>query len=789
MSPSPGPGPTARLRALATRIGPATAVATAVVAPLAARWLAGKTLVWFDTQRLYGPVRGLVDEALRSLRLPLWNPYLGGGMPLLADAIHGVLHPVSLLAAAVGGDGSVDLLIGGYVLLGGLGARALARDLGASQAAAAVAAVTYASSGFVLSMAGNLVFLAGAGGLPLCVAGLRRFAAEPSASHLLYGAGAAALLLLSGDAQALVLAGAVALVLALDVGGWRGALRAAAAGVAGILVAGVQLLPTVAHVPRTVRGAPDWSPVAGVWALEPWRLVDLALPGLGWGPDPYADPIFSALSDPARWPSPSFPMPFSASLFVGLLPLTFAALGAREGRRGRWLGLLALALLWGALGPLLGADRVLGGLPIWRSFRYSEKLAGPLTLVLALLSALGVDAALERRVPRRRILAVAGAAGAVAVAGGVLLVRGLGPELAPLGVDRLLRGGGHLLAAAAGLGGWLLARDRLGRAGGGAALAALVALALWGASPAALNPGDPEARLRAPGPDLRAGPPGPRLATPYLHDVVFGEPGVESMDRAARLHAALGYPAYNVRARIESLNEYSAMSPLRTALIGGEGWTRWPLAPRRFGATHVVVDAPVTERDRALHQVVTSGAVRVEPSPGPYEVWAVPHREWASFPEAVRPVGDADSAVAAAIEAIATGDPTVVVEAPSLFDAAPGRVLAAERGAGRIRIEAESVAASTLVVNDAWWPGWEATIDGAPVTVFRADGLVRAVRWPPGRHVLEMRYRPAEVRAGIGTSVLGLGILAGAALVLRRRRRRDDPVAPTAAGETWDGER
>jgi hypothetical protein len=294
-------------------------------------------------------------------------------------------------------------------------------------------------------------------------------------------------------------------------------------------------------------------------------------------------------------------------------------------------------------------------------------------------------------------------------------------------------------------------------------------LALAAAAPAALHPGDPEARLRAPGPILAAPPPGPRVSTPYHHDVTSDEPGVDGPDRGARFHAALGYAAYNVRARLESLDGYTGLVPTRLALLAGDGWSHWPLAPRRFGVTHVVLDPPLTDDDRRIHAVATSGGRRVDGG-GAIEVWAVPHREWASFPPEVRTVAGEDAARAETGMALLqqrTAD--AVVEAASPFAAGRGRVLSVERGLEALRIEAEAEGDATLVVADAWWPGWEATLDGSSVPIYRADALVRAVRWPAGRHVLAMRYRPPEVRAGIVGTALGVVVLALGMALLRRR--------------------
>jgi len=83
----------------------------------------------------------------------------------------------------------------------------------------------------------------------------------------------------------------------------------------------------------------------------------------------------------------------------------------------------------------------------------------------------------------------------------------------------------------------------------------------------------------------------------------------------------------------------------------------------------------------------------------------------------------------------------------------------------------------TLLLTDAYYPGWTATIDGVPATIYRADIMFRAVSLPPGSHHIEFRYSPTSVRAGLVVSFLawlGLGALI---LLTRWPRRRRDPDA------------
>ncbi len=81
-------------------------------------------------------------------------------------------------------------------------------------------------------------------------------------------------------------------------------------------------------------------------------------------------------------------------------------------------------------------------------------------------------------------------------------------------------------------------------------------------------------------------------------------------------------------------------------------------------------------------------------------------------------------------------------------------------------------APALLMQNDAYYPGWIATIDGAPVPIVPADGFFRAVAIGPGHHVVTMRYASKRVAAGawISLAALLLVIAGFAASAVRFRR-------------------
>jgi len=77
-----------------------------------------------------------------------------------------------------------------------------------------------------------------------------------------------------------------------------------------------------------------------------------------------------------------------------------------------------------------------------------------------------------------------------------------------------------------------------------------------------------------------------------------------------------------------------------------------------------------------------------------------------------------------------------------------------------------------LIVSQAWFPGWRATVDGRPTPVVRADGLLQGVPVPAGNHHVTISYHPPGLRWGALLTVLTAAALAVWALVRAARASR-----------------
>jgi hypothetical protein len=78
-----------------------------------------------------------------------------------------------------------------------------------------------------------------------------------------------------------------------------------------------------------------------------------------------------------------------------------------------------------------------------------------------------------------------------------------------------------------------------------------------------------------------------------------------------------------------------------------------------------------------------------------------------------------------------------------------------------MEVQTSSVSPSFLVTSDVYYPGWQATLDGAPIKLFRANYALRGVQVPAGNHVVRFEYTPKTFYYGAAISALSLVALAG----------------------------
>ena len=84
-------------------------------------------------------------------------------------------------------------------------------------------------------------------------------------------------------------------------------------------------------------------------------------------------------------------------------------------------------------------------------------------------------------------------------------------------------------------------------------------------------------------------------------------------------------------------------------------------------------------------------------------------------------------------------------------------------------LDLDARAAGLLVVSETAYPGWTATVDGAPAPVLSVDGVVMGVEVPAGAKQVVLEYRPGVLAAG---AILSVAAALGCVLWIVINRRR-----------------
>lgn len=89
----------------------------------------------------------------------------------------------------------------------------------------------------------------------------------------------------------------------------------------------------------------------------------------------------------------------------------------------------------------------------------------------------------------------------------------------------------------------------------------------------------------------------------------------------------------------------------------------------------------------------------------------------------------------------------------------------------KVEIELPDAGSGSLILADTHYPGWKATVDGVDVPIRTYHGLLRSVEVPAGARHVTFSFEPASVRLGAWISALALVVTAGLGVLAGFRRR------------------
>ncbi len=413
--------------------------------------LAGRPLMGGDNLTQNYPLRVLAGELIRHGGLPLWNPDIWSGTPLLAGWNAGAMFPGTWLFAALPGVAAWEVNVIAVGVLAGVGMHLLLRRVGCSPLASLLGALTFANTGFMSGQSTHLGLVQGVALAPFMLLALdwlvraraSRFADTAPAIALLGVSGG--LVVLAGDPRAIsddavivaVYLGACC-IRALrarsatrvgspsPTGVWRLISSVGAAAGLAAAVSAVQWLPGLAFLHHSQRSVSSLSNF-GAGSLGWGDLGYLFVPFIYGGNGNYHMPTFAG----------SYNLP-ELTYGVGLLPL--AALGVLTVRTFRknasgvrvWLVMFVVGVLLSA-GTNTPLGRLLVRVPLYGGERLQNRNSAISDLALAALLAVFFDFLQEAARTRASSKVQAGAGQAIGARRTLLaLPELLGGLVAPL---------------------------------------------------------------------------------------------------------------------------------------------------------------------------------------------------------------------------------------------------------------------------------------------------------------------------------------------------------------------
>lgn len=724
------------------------------------------------------PLRMEAVRQWREGRVPLWNPYIMCGAPLLADGISKPFDPLIVPYIAFGGPAGRGVALLCQFILMILGAYVMARGFGVGRAGAAVTAVVYTFNGLSVTWmelrtaTGAFAFFPWS--LLLMEAAFRRRSAALAAASGL-GAG---LMALAGHPQfvayGFVLLGGYALW--RSGGDWRARGAAAFAGtlglgatalVLGLAVWAVELLPMIELASHSARSSLQYARANE--AATPVTFLSYLYPRL------FGDPVAGDYLGARILVRPYMT---AVAGFVGASTVAFLITGLVAGRC-RAKGFFLAVLFAVPVVMLLTAYGLMRSLPVFGAFFTGMDVARIVfasNFAAAMLAGAGVGALAEGTVKGRTVARLA-------------VVLGLAVVSIVVCTALLARLAGVLALFDAGQAGAL--RWYLSSLGGGAAVLALPAVYVpllflavgcvvvllgckWKAGAAAAA-AVVAAELLSFGigynPFVKADLVAPEFAFMEVLPAKAGDGRVMGLDTpfAGPLVSSKGDFLVPNTAVLYGLEDIRGDESLRSERYFDYIFRAVPPGTSLLASIHLpVFDSFLIDQlnTRYVMSAVPLAAAHLRPVYADARAFVYENKrsvERVFMPERLLRARSHRQALNI-MQAHADFLPgkVAVVESdgdlPEPAEGAPASARITQYRSNEVIIEATCSQARLLVLADSFAPGWRASVDGRGAKILAVNGVMRGVVLEAGSHQVVFSYLPESFVAGAVIAALALTV-------------------------------
>lgn len=727
--------------------------------------LRGRVLYWGTPIMQFVPWHEYALGVLREGYLPFWNPLLGFGAPLFANYQSALLYPPNLLLAAFGPAYGHGLLAALHLIWAGTGMVFLSRRLDLPPRSQIVAGLAFSLSGYIVARAWFISINHAAAWLPWIILGADRLV-ETSISDLRDRRWIDIVLLgvlfsmqwLAGHAQTswYTLLFAIAWVVwrILQGSNRRQMLRSGfdmfLAGLLGLLLSAVQLIPTIEYFFQSQRVLGMDQEFALTYSFWPWRLVGLVAPDL------FGSPVTGTYWGYGNyWEDAIFIGVFPFLMVISLIPSLFRMGKSERGIQVFLFGTSMVSFLF-ALGKNTFIFRFLYEyVPTFNLFQAPARWNLLVVFCLALLAGFGIQ---HWRTPEGKVLywtrlgtAGAGIVGIASYIGARFLV-----DVQATFVPAFARAG--LLLFISGMLTLFLNKDR--QWGLLITIATLVTVDMVSAG-FGLNPaGEREVFQGQSGlAEIVTGSQRVYMPSSLEEQLKFEKthrfdtffPGIDW--RAVR---DVGLPNTTMLDGVYSVNNFDPFTPGRYAR-----WMQWLESLPEGQQDNILRWVDVRWRAELSEEGVLGVAYK-ELAPGS-KVWMIPK---------AAAVTNGEEALSQLSDPAFDYQEVVLIEMqidPRSGGSNGETAIIPQSNPNQVSVRASTDKGSWLLLSETWYPGWQVTVDGGEAELYRANYLFMAVWVPRGEHTVDFRYRPTW----IGPTVLltGVGWLSVALYWLKARKQ------------------
>ncbi len=383
----------------------AVAVSLAPIIYFLPALLQGKVLCPADGFLQNVPFRVAAAQTIRAGHLPLWNPYIFGGMPMFATAQVGILYPLNWFYVSFSPATATNLMVIATYMVAALGAYLYARRIGVTVAGAMITSLAWQFSGAAIGQISHINIVHTAAMIPWILWAAERYAERSSIKRGAIISAFIAVQFFAGHQQAffnsLLLVSAYLLVMTVGNRELRGRYLTSFAFLAiGLLLASVQILPTFELLRRSERSAATYEFFTSFSMPKRFMLTFVAPYVMGGGDGrlfraPYVGPQFYS------------EMVGYAGLLVIILGI-IAVLIKPDLRTKFWTAaaVICLLLAFGGYAPFY-FYKLLYHVPLLNLFRVPARHLMEVDFALAVLAGRGFTALYEHRAQlRTRIIAL-----------------------------------------------------------------------------------------------------------------------------------------------------------------------------------------------------------------------------------------------------------------------------------------------------------------------------------------------------------------------------------------------